>query len=105
MTQADEPVADPEQRAASTRSGVHFGGRYRAGPIAVLHVDAQPDVTGLTATFLERTDEDIDVVPETMAGDALDRLVESADEDGRATGTGCPTDAAGSTGGFVLDAR
>ncbi len=58
MTQAEEPVAapDPEQRPASVRHGVRFGGRHR------------------TATFLDRTDEVVDVVSETRAVDALDRL-------------------------------
>ena len=43
-------------------------------PIRVLHVDDEPDVADLTATFLVREDEEMTVETETSGADALDRL-------------------------------
>ena len=43
-------------------------------PIRVLHVDDEPDVADLTATFLVREDEGMTVETETGGADALDRL-------------------------------
>ncbi|ELZ94889.1 HTR-like protein [Haloferax mucosum ATCC BAA-1512] len=48
-----------------------------SGPIRALHVDDDPDSTDLTATFLERENERLDVVSETSAEDGLRRLAET----------------------------
>ena len=48
-------------------------------PIRVLHVDDEPDVATLTAEFLEREDDRIDVVTATGASEALDLLDEEVD--------------------------
>ena len=42
--------------------------------IRILHVDDDPDLGELTASFLEQKDERFDVVSETAASDGLDRL-------------------------------
>ena len=59
------------------------------GAIRVVYVD-DPAVARLTAEFLERGDDRIEVVAETRAADGLDRL---ADEpiDCVVRATGCPT--------------
>ncbi|MFB6160762.1 MAG: PAS domain S-box protein [Haloferacaceae archaeon] len=44
------------------------------GRIDVLHVDDEPGLADVAATFLERADERISVEPATDAGEALDRL-------------------------------
>jgi PAS domain S-box-containing protein len=46
--------------------------------IRVLHVDDEPGFVDLTAEFLQRADARIEVVSETTAADALDRLETSA---------------------------
>jgi PAS domain S-box-containing protein len=43
-------------------------------PIVVLHVDDEPDFAEVTADFLEREDDRIEVVTETHVSDGLDRL-------------------------------
>jgi PAS domain S-box-containing protein len=48
------------------------------GSVRVLHVDDEPDFADLTAQFLEREDERIDVVSETSASDGLARLADGA---------------------------
>ena len=55
-------------------SAIDVGTRVEAGSITVLHVDDEPDFAEMTATFLERRSEGIDVIIETGADDALDRL-------------------------------
>ncbi len=53
---------------------------HSSGPIDVLHVDDQPDILELSATFLERDHDRISVVTETSATAALERLsAESVD--------------------------
>ncbi|MHB9286996.1 response regulator [Halobacteriales archaeon Cl-PHB] len=42
----------------------------------VLHVDDEPDIGDLTATFLQRVDDNIDVISESNVVQALDRLRE-----------------------------
>ncbi len=44
--------------------------------VRVLHVDDEPDIGDLTATFLERIDDNIDVISESNVVQALDRLRE-----------------------------
>ena len=44
------------------------------GPFRVLHVDDNPDIAELTATFLEREEETLAVEPVTSAADGLERL-------------------------------
>lgn len=44
------------------------------GPINVLHVDDEPDFADMTATFLERQDDRLDVTPETHGEAALNRI-------------------------------
>ena len=46
-------------------------------PIRVLHVDDDPDFVELTATFLERTDDQFVVETATSVGEGLDRLAET----------------------------
>ena len=46
----------------------------------VLHVDDDPDILDLAATFLEREGEDFVVETATSAGEGLDRLTESGFE-------------------------
>ncbi|WP_251343215.1 hybrid sensor histidine kinase/response regulator [Haloplanus halophilus] len=50
-------------------------------PVTVLHVDDDTEFAELTATFLERTSERLEVVVETSAADALDRLDGTASVD------------------------
>jgi len=50
----------------------------RDDPIAVLVVDDEPDLGELTATYLERARDDLDVETETSVGAALDRLDDEA---------------------------
>lgn len=47
--------------------------------IRVLHVDDEPDLAELAATFLERIDDRLVVETETRAQDGLDRLFNSDD--------------------------
>jgi len=46
------------------------------GPINVLHVDDEPELADLTATFLEREDERFEVTTAMRASDGLDHLAE-----------------------------
>jgi PAS domain S-box-containing protein len=48
-------------------------------PITVLHVDDDPDLGELTATFLKRENPDFEVLTETSAEAALERLDENTD--------------------------
>ena len=58
-------------------------------PIRVLHVDDDPSVLDLAATFLEREGERLDVETATSADEGLDRLA-GADDDGEfGTGIDC----------------
>lgn len=43
-------------------------------PIRVLVVDEDPEVLELTATFLEHQDEDLEILTEERARDALERI-------------------------------
>ncbi|MFB6161219.1 MAG: PAS domain S-box protein [Haloferacaceae archaeon] len=52
------------------------GGDPHAGTIRVLHVDDDPDFAELTAEFLEREDDRMEVVTATSASEGLDRLAE-----------------------------
>ncbi len=47
-------------------------------PIAVLHVDDDPDFVDLTATYLERSNGAIEVTPETDPAASIDRLADGA---------------------------
>jgi len=47
-------------------------------PITILHVDDDPDFADLTAEFLEREDDRFEVLTETRARDALERLESTA---------------------------
>ncbi|PSP89924.1 HTR-like protein, partial [Halobacteriales archaeon QS_4_66_20] len=49
--------------------------------IQILHVDDDPDFGDLVATFLERENEEFEVIQKTSAGDALDRLDRDAGVD------------------------
>jgi len=53
------------------------GGRTRS--IDVLVVDDEPQMADLVGTYLERTDDDLDVATATSASDALDALDDSVD--------------------------
>ena len=58
-------------------------------PVRVLHVDDDPSVLDLAATFLEREGERLDVETATSADEGLDRLA-GADNDGEfGTGIDC----------------
>jgi PAS domain S-box-containing protein len=46
-------------------------------PIRLLHVDDEPDLADLTATFLEREDDRFSVETATSAGEGMDRLTEA----------------------------
>ncbi|WP_136716159.1 PAS domain S-box protein [Halorientalis salina] len=48
--------------------------RMDGGSVRVLHVDDEPDLVELSATYLERERADLTVVTETSAADALGRL-------------------------------
>jgi len=80
-------LGDPDGEGSAGPVGERMiAGRPRTGsmrgwdsPIRVLHVDDEPDVATLTAEFLEREDERIDVVTATGASEALDLLDEEVD--------------------------
>ena len=70
-------MTDPpgSERAESTASGRPDTSRP---PVRVLHVDDEPDFAELVTTFLERTDEAIEVVTEGDVDAALSRLSSAA---------------------------
>jgi len=47
-------------------------------PITVLHVDDESDFADLTSTYLERENPDFDVIVESSAADALERLADDS---------------------------
>ncbi|WP_123624412.1 PAS domain S-box protein [Halorubrum sp. CSM-61] len=50
-----------------------------SGPIRILHVDDQSDFAELTATFLERESAEFEVLTETDAATALDRITDKSE--------------------------
>lgn len=63
---------------APLTSGVSTTDGSQSPNATVLHVDDEPDFAEMTKVFLERIQDDFEVVTETSAADALDRLEEES---------------------------
>lgn len=83
MSSLESSISPPRERQDVGESVIPVADHIRRnedGSIHVLHVDDDPDLLDLTASFLEQVDDGISVNTENRARDALERYQRNEDE-------------------------